>query len=155
MKCVPSPIIYSKTRGRQGTILLCGLSEFRNFQTSCVLLFISVLFCIMAKLSFICNKIQGNCHDLFLFFSQCLTHLCRMDSSNFTLRTNIRSVWLDFIINIFFRNSCIKCKQCGRRILRRLIWVYTVCLYCFYRTLDLNGLIWFTIFFSVMFNWLT
>ena len=44
---------------------------------------------------------------------------------------SIKSLWLVFIVTLFYRNSCPKCKQCKTLIrhgdLRCLIWVYIAC----------------------------
>ena len=59
--------------------------------------------------------------------------------------SNVRGVWLVFIVNMFYRNSCISCKQCRlirRCTLQHLIWVCTVWLCPIYGMLVLNGLIW-------------
>ena len=56
---------------------------------------------------------------------------------------NIRTVWLAFIVMMFYRNSCLKCKQCwtliSRRDIRHLTWIYTVCRCPYYGTLGTNS----------------
>ena len=57
-----------------------------------------------------------------------------------------KCVRLVFIITTFYGNSCNSCKQfrpslIRRRVLWRLIWIYTVCQGPFYETLGLNVLI--------------
>ena len=52
-----------------------------------------------------------------------------------------RGVWLVFIITTFYRNLCWMQTVKNLIILRRLIWVNTVCQCPFYGTIGTNGLI--------------
>ena len=90
------------------------------------------------------------CLDYHLFYFDCsmfLAHLCRMDLPTLISRTcAIPIVWaLGGIFRFCPNSERTFCKQTvetliRRRVLRRLVWIYTVCLCPTKRTLGLYGL---------------
>ena len=130
-----------RTKHNLSYISICSLSFL--YSSKFILILTSLWTNAVVQTRVLCIFAQSSsCAHLYIT----LTHLCRVDSSILTLWTGSFQ-YKECLVSLycygfFFIEIPVFNANSIDPVLRRLIWVYTVCQCAFYRSLGINGLIW-------------